>query len=151
MLAVITVEGETVGKLGEIHPGILDKYEIGQKVFLLEIDLDAIGAEPDSRRRYEKLSRFPHAERDLAVVVDERVDAAALDAAIVEAGGEILKSVLLFDVYRGKQVGEGKKSLAFSLRFQSGERTLTDEEIAAASERIVKTLEERFDAELRAQ
>ncbi len=150
MCADISIGGKTVGKLGEIHPDVLDRYEIGQKVFLFEVDLDSVDDRPDALRRYAKLSRFPSAERDLAVVVDERVEAAALNSAMAEVGGNILKSICLFDIYRGKQVGEGKKSLAFSLRFQSGDHTLTDDEISAASGNIVKILEERFGAKLRA-
>lgn len=150
MCADILIGGNTVGKIGEIHPGILDKYEIDQKVFLFEIDLDALEAKPEAERKYEKFSRFPCAERDLAVVVDESVGAAAVNTAIAEAGGDILINVVLFDVYKGKQVGGGKKSLAFGLRFQSDERTLTDEEIIAASNKIMKTLEKRFGAKLRA-
>ncbi len=150
MCADVVVGGKTVGKMGEIHPATLDRYEIGQKVIAFEIDLDEIEAGPKFEGGYEKFSRFPHADRDLAVVVDEGVEAAAVNEAILGAGGEILRGVTLFDVYRGKQMDEGKKSLAFGLRFQSRERTLTDEEITAASDNIVRALEEKFDARLRA-
>jgi phenylalanyl-tRNA synthetase beta chain len=150
MCADVVVGGKTVGKMGEVHPAVLDKYEIGQKVFVFEIDLDEIEAGPKAEGGYEKFSRFPHADRDLAVVVDERVEAAAVNEAILGAGGEILRDVTLFDVYTGKQIDGGKKSLAFGLRFQSRERTLTDEEITAASDNIMKALEDKFDARLRA-
>ncbi len=147
--ADIVVGGKPIGRIGSVHPRLLQKYEIEQQVSLFEIDLSALEPRPAAARRYEKLSRFPYSDRDLAVVVDEAVEAAALNSAIIAAGGEILRRVLLFDVYRGKQVAEGKKSLAFGLRFQSDERTLTDEEITAAMERIVAELEGRFDAKLR--
>jgi len=148
--ADILVDGVTIGKVGEIHPALIQKYDIGQKVSLFEIDLSA--AEPQRRREhgYEKPSRFPYSERDLAIVVDDAVEAAALYSAIRTAGGEMLKRVVLFDMYRGKQVGEGKKSLAFNLRFQSSDRTLTDEEVTAAFNRVVEELEKRFGAKLRA-
>ncbi len=154
MCADIYAGDELIGKMGEIHPGLLNKYEIDQKVFLFEIDLDAVsaalGAGLRADRKHEKFSRFPSAERDLAVVIDEDVEAAVVSGAIREAGGDILDNVLLFDIYRGKQVDEGKKSLAFSLRFQSHDRTLTDEEISAASDKIIKSLEKLFEAKLRA-
>jgi phenylalanyl-tRNA synthetase beta chain len=150
MCADITVGDKTIGKIGEIHPATLERYEIDQKVFLFEIDLDAAETGPKAEGRYEKFSRYPHAERDLAVVVDQEVEAAAVSAAIWRSGGDTLRDITLFDVYKGTQVGDRKKSLAFGLRFQSDERTLTDEEIAAASDTIVKILEERFDAKLRA-
>jgi phenylalanyl-tRNA synthetase beta chain len=148
--ADIMVGSEVVGKIGELHPAILDRYAIDQAVFLFEVDLDAAMIGPKAGGNYENFSRYPHAERDLAVVVDEDVEAAAISTAILESGGDILRDVILFDVYKGKQVGDGKKSLAFGLRFQSNERTLTDEEITARSDKIVVTLKERFDAKLRA-
>ena len=150
MCADIVAGGETIGKIGEIHPAILDKYEIDQKAFVFEIDLDGIEAGSKAEGGYEKFSRFPSADRDLAVVVDEGVEAAAVYEAIMGAGGKTLCDGVLFDVYRGKQIDEGKKSLAFGLRFQSRDRTLTDEEIAAASKNIMKALEKKFDARLRA-
>ncbi len=148
--AEIVVGGRRVGRIGEIHPDLLRKYDFGQKVCVFEIDLSSIEARLETARRYEKLSRFPHSDRDMAVVVDESVPAAALTSAIASAGGDTLRRVLLFDVYRGAQVGEGKKSLAFSLRFQSDERTLTDEEITAIFDRIVRDLQKRFEEKLRA-
>ncbi|UCD59011.1 MAG: phenylalanine--tRNA ligase subunit beta [Candidatus Hydrogenedentota bacterium] len=147
--ADIVVHGETVGTVGEIHPDLLQKYGIGQKVCVIEIDLSALESLPPAEHRYEKISRFPYSDRDLAVVVDEHVEAAALASVIATAGGKILRRILLFDVYRGEQVGEGRKSLAFSLRFQSNERTLTDQEITGTCNRIVERLEERFNAKLR--
>lgn len=148
--ADVAVGEIVIGTIGEIHPAVLEKYEIDQKVFLFELDLGAAKGGPRAAGSYEQFSRYPSAERDLAVVVDEDVEAASVRAAVRASGGDILREVTLFDVYKGKQVGDGKKSLAFGLRFQSNERTLTDGEIAAASDTIVKALEERFDARLRA-
>jgi phenylalanyl-tRNA synthetase beta chain len=145
----IVVGGVAIGRIGEIHPDVLRTYEIGQKVFVFEIDLAALEPLPPAKRTYGKVSRFPSSDRDLAVVVDEQVEAAALTSAIVAVGGELLRHVLLFDVYRGKQVDEGKKSLAFSLRFQSDQRTLRDEEITIAFDRIADELEKLFGAKLR--
>ncbi len=147
--ADIIADGNVVGKIGEIHPTLLDKYEIAQTVCLFELNLTDVASRPATERRYKKLSRFPYSDRDLAVVVDEGVEAATLHAAMVAAGGETLKSVTLFDVYRGAQVGKNKKSLAFSLRFQSDERTLTDEEVTAGCTAIMNALEKGFNAKLR--
>ncbi len=148
--AEIALNGITVGKMGEIHPSLLEKYEIGQKVCVFEVDLTTLESQPAAERKYEKISRYPYSDRDLAVVVGEQLAAASLSSAITEAGGEILRRVFLFDTYRGKQVADGKKSLAFSLRFQSDERTLTDEEITTALTRVIHALEEKFGARLRA-
>jgi phenylalanyl-tRNA synthetase beta chain len=147
--ADIKIDGRSVGRLGELHPDIAQKYDLKQQVVLFDIDLSALGPRPAIEKKYRKISRFPYSERDIAVVVDEKIEAASLNAAIAEAGGDILQRVLLFDIYRGAQVEAGKKSLAFSLRFQSYERTLTDEEVSASFERIVRALEQGFSAQLR--
>jgi phenylalanyl-tRNA synthetase beta chain len=147
--ANIEVDGKVVGSIGEIHPDLIQKYDLKQKVLAFEINLSSLGLRPEAEKKYQKISRFPAAERDMAVVVGEEVEAAGVTAAIWETGGEILRNVLLFDVYRGAQVESGKKSLAFSLRFQSDERTLTDEEVTAVFDKIVQTLDTRFGAQLR--
>ncbi|RJP14008.1 MAG: phenylalanine--tRNA ligase subunit beta [Candidatus Abyssobacteria bacterium SURF_5] len=147
--ADIEVAGKTVGRVGEIHPDIIQKYELKQKTFLFELDLSTLLSCPKTEKEYLSVSRFPYSDRDMAVVVDENIEAAKLVSAITEAGEEILRRVLLFDVYRGAQVESGKKSLAFSLRFQSVQRTLTDEEITAAFNKIVQSVQTRFGAQLR--
>jgi phenylalanyl-tRNA synthetase beta chain len=100
---------------------------------------------------YEDVITFPALEQDIAVAVDEGVEVGALVDVVREAAGPILRDARVFDVYRGEQVGEGRKSVAIHLSFQSPERTLTDEEAAQARERIVAALGERHGAELRAQ
>jgi phenylalanyl-tRNA synthetase beta chain len=148
--ADIVVAGKSIGRLGEIHPSLLEKYEIDQNVYVFEMSLTDLESFPATERLYRKISRFPCADRDLAIVVDEHTEADALKTVITKAGGPLLKNARLFDIYRGAQVGEGRKSLAFSLRFQSDERTLTDEEVQAACDNILKALEEEFEAQLRA-
>lgn len=147
--ADITVAGKPVGKVGEVHPELIRKYDIKQKVCLFEIDLAALKPRAALAVTCEKVSRYPYSDRDLAVVIDQHIEAAALKATIQEVGGETLRRTLLFDVYRGKQIEPDKKSLAFSLRFQSDTRTLTDDEITDAFNRIVAELEKRFGATLR--
>ena len=99
---------------------------------------------------YEDVITFPPVKEDLALAVDEAVPAGELIAAAREAAGAELRDMRVFDVYRGDQVGPGKKSIAFSVVFQSPERTLSDEDAAAMRDRIVTALRERFGAELRA-
>ena len=100
--------------------------------------------------RYTDVVSFPPVHQDLAFAVAEDVSSAELVAAAREAAGEELRELRPFDVYRGEQVGEGRKSIAFAATFQSAERTLTDEDAAQLRERIVSALRERFGAELRA-
>jgi phenylalanyl-tRNA synthetase beta chain len=117
-------------------------------VCLAEFDLDALRAEMTSPR-FQKLPRFPAIREDIAVIVDEGVPAAQVEAVIREAGGAMLRSTTLFDLYRGEQLGAGRKSLAYALTYQHDERTLTDDEAAKIRGRIVKRLRDALGAELR--
>jgi phenylalanyl-tRNA synthetase beta chain len=99
---------------------------------------------------FEDVITYPAVQQDIAVTVDEDVEVGALVDAAREAGGAVLREARVFDVYRGQQVGEGRKSVAIHLAFQSPDRTLTDEDAAELRARIVAVLAERFDAELRA-
>jgi phenylalanyl-tRNA synthetase beta chain len=133
------------GTVAELHPALL---EGPWGVF--ELDLATLVAAAPERVDYEDVITFPALYQDVAVAVPEHVEAGALVGAAREAGGEELREVRVFDVYRGEQVGEGRKSVALRLAFQSPERTLSDEDAAALRERIVAALTERFGAELRA-
>jgi phenylalanyl-tRNA synthetase beta chain len=133
------------GWVGELHPSVLEGTWGA-----FELDLDALAAEAPEAAEFREVSPYPEVRQDLAFVVDEQVPAAALLAAIREAGGELLHAVAPFDEYRGPQVGEGKRSLAFRVAFGSLDRTLTDEEAAELRARIVAALEEKFGAVLRA-
>jgi phenylalanyl-tRNA synthetase beta chain len=147
--ASITVEGKAVGTCGELHPLTRERYELNESpVIVAELDLDALrGTQP----RYGLLpvAQFPPVLEDIAVVVDESVPAARVDGLIREAGGSSLAHVRLFDLYRGEQIGAGKKSLAYSLTYQAADRTLTDSEAATIRSRIVKRLEKDLNATLR--
>jgi phenylalanyl-tRNA synthetase beta chain len=133
------------GVVGELHPAVLDGV---WGVF--ELDLGRLLREARETVRYTDVVSFPAVRQDLAFAVPEEVPAAELAAAAREAAGPELREMRPFDVYRGEQVGEGRKSIAFAVSFQSEERTLTDEDAAALRERVVRALKERFGAELRA-
>jgi phenylalanyl-tRNA synthetase beta chain len=133
-----------VGWLGELHPTLLEG-EWG----IFELDLPTLFAQVPERLVYEDVITFPALRQDLAFVVDEGVAAGDVIAAAREAIGPELRDMRVFDVYRGGQIPDGKKSIAFSIAFQSPERTLSDEDARALRERIVTTLAERFGAELR--
>ena len=115
-----------------------------------ELDLEALFASVPERNVYEDVLTHPAVLQDLAVAVDEQVEVGALVDVAREAGGALLREARVFDVFRGEQVGAGRKSVAIHLAFQSPERTLTDDEAAEVRGRIVELLSERFDAELRA-
>jgi phenylalanyl-tRNA synthetase beta chain len=133
------------GMVGELHPAVLDGVWGA-----FELDLAKLLAETPDEVRYTDVVSFPAVHQDLAFAVPEEVSAAELVAAARAAAGPELREMRPFDVYRGEQVGEGRKSLAFAVSFQSSERTLTDEDAAALRERIVEALRQRFGAELRA-
>ena len=133
------------GWLGELHPALLDGTWGA-----FELDLETLVDAVSERVVYEDVVTYPATLQDIAVAVDEEVEVGALVDAAREAAGELLREARVFDVYRGDQVGAGRKSVAIHLAFQSPERTLTEEEATAARERIVAALAERFGAELRA-
>jgi phenylalanyl-tRNA synthetase beta chain len=133
------------GVLGEIHPAVLEGEWGG-----FELDLEPLFAASREPVAYEDVITFPLVRQDIAVTVPEDVEAGSLVAAAREAGGAELREARVFDVYRGGQVGEGRKSVALRLAFQSPERTLSDDDAAEIRGRIVSALAERFGAELRA-
>ncbi|HEX3267062.1 MAG TPA: phenylalanine--tRNA ligase subunit beta [Gaiellaceae bacterium] len=133
------------GLVGELHPAVLEGVWGA-----FELDLAALLAEAHEDMRYTEVASFPALHQDLAFAVPEEVSAAELAEAAREAAGPELRAIRPFDVYRGEQVGEGRKSVAFAVSFQSAQRTLTDEDAAALREKIVAALRERFGAELRA-
>ncbi|WP_258360014.1 phenylalanine--tRNA ligase subunit beta [Moorella sulfitireducens (nom. illeg.)] len=142
--------GETIlGFAGELHPDVLAAFDLPARACVFELDWDYAGSLTRGQVGYEPLPRFPAVERDLAIVVEEKVPAAAVEEIIREAGGEQLKYCNLFDVYQGSPVPEGCKSLAYSLVYQLPDRTLTDAEVNAVQNRIQRALEERFGARLR--
>ncbi len=147
--ARVVVAGRPVGYLGELHPAVLRDFDLDGRAVGVELDLEPVLA-LDVPRRACPLPRFPAVHRDLAVVVAEEVEAATLEETIRGAGGELLESALAFDEYRGSQVPEGKKSIAFTMTFRSPERTLTDAEVDARLERLRRVLADRHGATFRA-
>ena len=136
------------GRAARTREGVVEELEDGWGWF--ELDLDALLARAPALLVYEDVITFPAVKQDLAFAVDEAVAAGDLVAAAKEAAGPELREVRVFDVYRGEQVGPGRKSIALAASFQSPDRTLSDEDAASIRERIVAALAERFGAELRA-
>jgi phenylalanyl-tRNA synthetase beta chain len=138
-----------VGVLGEVHPLVQQRYDLPHRAYLCEIDLERLYDAVPARVTYQPISRHQELTRDLAVVVDQQVPAQDVHDVIVRNGGELLRSVILFDVYTGEPVPPGKRSLTYSLVYQAEERTLTDAEANAVQERIIHALNEAFGAVLR--
>jgi phenylalanyl-tRNA synthetase beta chain len=129
--ARLVAGGVAIGLVGEIDPGVLDAHGIGERVAWLEVELLPLHelARPD--RPYRRVSRYPSSDIDLAFVLDDAVPAAALTGALRAAAGDLLADLRLFDVYRGTGLSDASRSLAYRLRLQAPDRTLTDGDVAA--------------------
>jgi len=147
--ARITLEGEELGIMGDVAPEVARSYDLPTRAYLLELDLDRLARLARRERAYQPISRFPALRRDLAVVVDERLPAIQLEAAVRAAAGEHLERLELFDMYQGRQVPAGKKSLAYALTFRTPERTLTDREVDEVMQAVQCALAEQIGAQLR--
>ncbi|MEU9068196.1 phenylalanine--tRNA ligase subunit beta [Streptomyces sp. NPDC048306] len=148
----VTVDGEerVIGHAGELHPRVLKALGLPARTCAMELDLDAVERVGDDTPQAPGISTFPVATQDVALVVEEFVPAAEVEAALREGAGELLESIRLFDVYdNAEQLGEGRKSLAYALRFRAGDRTLTVDEASAARDAAVALAGERVGAVLR--
>ena len=136
----VLIGGAEAGWIGEVHPLVCREWDLESAV-AFEVDLAALaGASPLGVEQYEDVISYPAVHEDIAVVVPEGVEAARVEAAVREGGGALLRSARIFDVYRGEQVGEGRKSLALRLEFRAPDRTLTDEEVAERRGAITEAL-----------
>lgn len=140
---------DVIAIVGEVHPAVLSAYGITKPVYIFELDATTVMKYMAKDLKYKALPKYPATSRDLAMLVDVDVNAADIEKAMTKAAGQNLTQITLFDVYTGKQVEKGKKSLAFSLTFQSNDKTLTDAEIDPAIEKIVAKLQKDFNANLR--
>jgi len=147
--ALVKVQGIGVGSIGQLNPLVMENYEIENPVYLLEFDLDKLADFYVSDTIYKEIGKYPTVERDLAILIKEDINVKEVEFVIKKFGGSLLKDFHLFDVYRGKQVPDGYKSLAFSLIYQSMEKTLTDVEVNEVHENIQKNLSSDIGAQLR--
>lgn len=138
--ADIVYDGQTVGYLGEVHPVVAGNYGINDRVYYADIDMPYIVELADFDKKYEGIAKFPASTRDISLVADKSVMIGTMEDAIIRRGGKLLESCSLFDIYEGEQVGEGKKSVAFSLVFRAKDRTLADTEINEIMDKILAEL-----------
>jgi phenylalanyl-tRNA synthetase beta chain len=139
-----------LGVFGELHPRVQENYDFAAPVVAAEIDLEAVlPLLPAVGHPVQGVIDFPPILEDIAVVVDEVVPAARIEALIRQTGGKLLAGVRLFDIFRGPQIGEGKKSMAYGLTYQAPDRTLTDKDAAQIRGKIIRRLEQELGAKLR--
>ena len=147
--AVFKKGRDVLAIVGEVHPAVQVAFGVTKKLYVFEMDVATMLANAAKNFTSQSLPKYPGVSRDLALIVSADTVAADVERVIKKNAGPYFKDVALFDLYTGKQIGEGKKSLAFALRFQSGEKTLTDEEVDAAVGKIVEAAGKEFGAELR--
>ena len=149
--ALLSRGDDPIGVVGEIHPTVLGAFDLGQAVTLAELDFDRWIGDGASAPHYRPVPRFPSVTRDVSIIVEAEVQAGQILRFIQNFHPELLREVRLFDVYAGKPVPLGRKSLTFALTYRADDRTLTDEEVNSIQTRVVEQLRLRFGAQLRGQ
>lgn len=147
--ATLTAGGKTIGVLGQIHPEVAENYGVSSDVYIAEIDFEDLIRLAKTDKTFKKLPKYPATQRDLAFLADDTVLASQIENAIKKKSGNIFESVTLFDVYKGNQIPENKKSMAYSVVFRDENKTLTDEDINPIIESILKELSEKYNVNLR--
>lgn len=147
--ANLKVGMDIIATIGEVHPEVLDNYEISRRVYLAEINITKLVKYSRENKKYVEVPKFPAVERDIAVIVNEDIEVGQIEKIITKKGKKLLESMKLFDIYRNEKLGENKKSVAYSLMFRDKKKTLSDEEINKIMQDIINELEKTLKAELR--
>jgi phenylalanyl-tRNA synthetase beta chain len=141
--AIVAGDSVELGWIGELHPLVVRDWELDGPASAFELDVDSVLSLTEGEvPTYSDVTSFPAVLQDLAVIVPDEVSAAEVEEAVRSGGGELLRSMRVFDLYRGEQVGEGRKSLALRLAFRAPDRTLTDDEVAERRAAIERELKE---------
>lgn len=147
--ADIMIDGKKLGVIGQIHPLVAEGYGISGEVYVAELDFTGLQSALAPERVFHSLPKFPTVSRDLALVCDEAMTVGMLEACIKKAGGKLLRSIQLFDIYRGPGIAPGKKSVAFSLELRADDRTLTDEDTTGVTNAVLEKLKNDLGVTLR--
>jgi phenylalanyl-tRNA synthetase beta chain len=145
----VIIGNRIVGRMGRLSREAAQAADIKEDVYLAELDFEPLVESAPEVKITKELARFPSADRDIAIVVDENLPAGEIESAIGTAGSNLIESIRVFDLYQGKNIPTGKKSLAFGMKFRLPDRTLTDDEVNQALAKIITALQDRFKAELR--
>ena len=138
--ADVIYNGEVIGYLGEVHPEVLDNYNIGDKAYIAVIDILKVTENATFDRKYEGIAKYPAVTRDLSMVMRKDILVGDIEKVFEKRGGSLLESMTLFDVYEGAQIKIGYKSVAYSLAFRAKDRTLEEKDIAPIMEKILADL-----------
>lgn len=138
-----------IGTFGELHPNVIENYNLGQRVYVAEINIDTVFENLNLTKSYNPLPKYPSTSRDIALIVKDEVFVKQIEDIIKANGEDLVESYKLFDVYKGAQIEEGHKSIAYSITYRSKDKTLTDEDVAKVHEKILSELSEKLNANLR--
>jgi phenylalanyl-tRNA synthetase beta chain len=147
--AVLSIKGEYAGVIGEVHPEVAEKFECPERTYIGVIETEKLVKNASTKSEYSPLPKFPAVTRDMALLVKDEILVKQIEDIIRQRAGKILEEIKLFDVYKGKQVPEGMKSVAYSIVFRASDRTLTDEDVNKAMKKILDSIKSSLGAELR--
>ena len=145
----IAKDGSVLATLGQVHPLTADNYGMDMPVYVASIDFENLFALANMKSEYKPLPKFPASTRDYSFVCEDELEVGVIEEVMANAGGKLVESIKLFDIYRGHQVGEGKKSVSLRVSMRAADRTLTVEETDKISAKIVKALDEKLGIALR--
>ncbi len=148
--ANIVKDNHVLGIIGEIHPDVLENYGLKERAYIAEVSLEIAQLHVNLKRKYKELPKYPAITRDIALVLDEEILVKDIERIILATGKQLIEEIKLFDVYIGEQIPKGKKSVAYSIKYRSHEKTLTDDEVSKVHDKIVNKLQESLMATLRA-
>lgn len=147
--AALLIDGEYAGVIGEIHPDVLENYDIQTRAYVGVIEVEKLINNYNDTVQYKPLPKYPAVSRDIAMLIRDEITVKQVEDIIRQRGGKILESLKLFDVYKGKQIPEGMKSVAYSITFRAEDRTLTDDDVNKSMHKIIDGLKRNLDAQLR--
>lgn len=147
--AALMVRNKKVGVFGEVHPDVTENYGINVNCYVAELDLDSLFEASTTVKSYKPLPKFPAVTRDIALLCDDSILVAEIEETIRKAGGNLVEKVQLFDIYKGAQIPEGKKSIAYAIAYRDEKKTLEDKDISKVHDKILKALEHKLGAVLR--
>ncbi len=147
--ANIIWNGHVLGIMGEIHPNVLENYDLSEKAYVADLDYNILLQLAREDKKYKAIPKYPAIERDIAILVKDDITSMQIENIVKETAGSLLETVKMFDMYKGKQITEGFKSVAYELIFRADDRTLVDEEVNKIFNKVLKALEEKIGAQLR--
>lgn len=147
--AELMVGGVSAGIFGAVHPKVCANYDLEQEVLMASIDFNLLLEHMNPEKTYQSLPKFPAVTRDLAMLCDDEVEVGRIEEIIRQCGRTLIEEIKLFDIYKGKQIPAGKKSVAYSIVFRDANKTLEEQEVNRVMDKILSRLEEKLHVELR--